>query len=791
MKKYIILILLVFVGQSDAQLQRYLQALSDHTILQGSPIGSTPVWNIIDSLTVALDSTIASLQKYGYNLGNYTTLGSAATASANDTSLLIVSSRVSITSNTTLSGPSSIQVNSGGRINITSGDTLFVNIPFYADRYQVFEGSGVVRFSAGVVDAVKPEWFGALGDGSTDDSFEFNKAIQAMPDSGGTLQLSAGSVFKIDSLEIFTDNITISGPEGSYGIIKIGSGQVVTGIGSDVFATNVSPAGVSTPLRNISFRNIRFIDQASGSKTHFQLSQITNLIFDNCIFVGDGSAASTGSFAAIRYEYSVNVNIINCTFENYVRSVPVVGNYGTPQNSALNNYPKLVFTGNKFFNTKAMMVHNHNDVSYGDQSDNGEFGQVRDSSMAVITGNIGRAMTSGSQAAIGLQHMSKCVVNNNVIIGYSTAIDAETADETIMDSNYIWGGGVRIATTNLDTSMYKVIFSNNYVDGAGIAGASGSGLVAITGVASDSSSSFIFDGNMIKNSKADGLFLNNVKNVIVATNQFIDNLQTAGFGNGGIGCPPTGYLHNIMIRNNQFINTDYSSPTMLYGVVVRGSSLKGISLIGNQYVNMATGDVFGESNAFRAMEISDQFKSRLGIYAPSDSLLFQTGSNKNIVFKPGAEGRVVIGDATSSYSGLTINGHTSAGTPDTTLYVYNDAGSTAEAGIFFGAAVNPFAANISSNPVSATAGTLKFRTKKAGTMTQAVTIDSLQNVAIGASNPSNASVKLDIQGTTGALRLPVLSTTQRNALTALEGMLIFNTTVDSLQFYNGTAWKNN
>ena len=41
----------------------------------------------------------------------------------------------------------------------------------------------------------------------------------------------------------------------------------------------------------------------------------------------------------------------------------------------------------------------------------------------------------------------------------------------------------------------------------------------------------------------------------------------------------------------------------------------------------------------------------------------------------------------------------------------------------------------------------------------------------------------------GRLTLPVLTTTQRDALTAVEGMIIFNTTTNKLNFYTGAAWE--
>lgn len=47
---------------------------------------------------------------------------------------------------------------------------------------------------------------------------------------------------------------------------------------------------------------------------------------------------------------------------------------------------------------------------------------------------------------------------------------------------------------------------------------------------------------------------------------------------------------------------------------------------------------------------------------------------------------------------------------------------------------------------------------------------------------------LKVDTTTGAFKLPVLTTTQRNALTPEEGMEIYNTTTKYIERYNGTSW---
>lgn len=53
-----------------------------------------------------------------------------------------------------------------------------------------------------------------------------------------------------------------------------------------------------------------------------------------------------------------------------------------------------------------------------------------------------------------------------------------------------------------------------------------------------------------------------------------------------------------------------------------------------------------------------------------------------------------------------------------------------------------------------------------------------------------SGTSLTITGSTGTVQLPTLTTTQRDALTAVNGMLIYNTTDSKIQAYAGGAWVN-
>lgn len=88
------------------------------------------------------------------------------------------------------------------------------------------------------------------------------------------------------------------------------------------------------------------------------------------------------------------------------------------------------------------------------------------------------------------------------------------------------------------------------------------------------------------------------------------------------------------------------------------------------------------------------------------------------------------------------------------------------------------------------AGVLRFSTAPTGgAITERVTITSDGNVGIATNSPAT-SARLEIASTTGALLVPRMTTTQRNALTAVNGMIIYNTTTATLQGYQNSGWTN-
>lgn len=75
------------------------------------------------------------------------------------------------------------------------------------------------------------------------------------------------------------------------------------------------------------------------------------------------------------------------------------------------------------------------------------------------------------------------------------------------------------------------------------------------------------------------------------------------------------------------------------------------------------------------------------------------------------------------------------------------------------------------------------------TFTQAMTLDTSGNLGIGTSSPS-ASAILDVQSTTKGVRMPNMTTTQKNAISSpATGLMVFDTTLAKLSVYSGVAWQ--
>ena len=84
-----------------------------------------------------------------------------------------------------------------------------------------------------------------------------------------------------------------------------------------------------------------------------------------------------------------------------------------------------------------------------------------------------------------------------------------------------------------------------------------------------------------------------------------------------------------------------------------------------------------------------------------------------------------------------------------------------------------------------------FVSDTAGTLAEAMRIDNSYGVAIGTGAATDASAILDVASTTRGFLAPRMNNTARDAIASpATGLMIYSTTDDLYQFYNGATWTN-
>jgi hypothetical protein len=124
-----------------------------------------------------------------------------------------------------------LQFQKGGYFTVANGVTVTINGPVEAGLYQIFSytGTGVVVFGSGSNSEVKPEWWGAKGDDSTDCTASMSAAATAASTTN-TLVLSNGTyrITGTTGTYALSARCNIKGQSPNTSIIKnVGTGHAV------------------------------------------------------------------------------------------------------------------------------------------------------------------------------------------------------------------------------------------------------------------------------------------------------------------------------------------------------------------------------------------------------------------------------------------------------------------------------------------------------------------------------------------------------------------------------------
>ncbi len=168
--------------------------------------------------------TPTDIKAYGpwVDVRNYASINAAVTAIGSDSTILLVPDAQTLTASLTVPSNIHLVILKGGSIVKASTYTLTISGPFEAGLYQVFSGfsAGNVTFGSGSIKEAYAEWWGAKGDGSTNDYTAFACAT-----------LSGAGIIKV--INTGSDYMVLSGnnPGGyTYGF-QVPSNTRVIGVG--------------------------------------------------------------------------------------------------------------------------------------------------------------------------------------------------------------------------------------------------------------------------------------------------------------------------------------------------------------------------------------------------------------------------------------------------------------------------------------------------------------------------------------------------------------------------------
>lgn len=330
-----------------------------------------------------------------------------------------------------LSIPSTITLHflRNGKLSINPGVTVTIYGSIIAVPKTIFSGSGSVVFSGKTIREVLPQWFGATGDGVTDDATAIQKSISSLT-NGGLVTFSQG-IYKVTStISITYSNITLRGVNNSSSVFLANTLvepllKIQGGFGTEKERITIQDLGLRVDGSHIStLLFLEYAEKITINHCYFEHLTLNNgqigIELDQgleSIFIRDNYFSSEyGIWKADEGSNPENIFIQRNTFERGgIKLIPVT--------TAMKN---LVISGNQFLNINRMS---------GDANGIELIGNPAGVNNVQITDNLFYAI---ERYGIKATQVIGLIISNNIMSGYSEE-NSNTYDGILLNEcqNYI------------------------------------------------------------------------------------------------------------------------------------------------------------------------------------------------------------------------------------------------------------------------------------------------------------------------------------------------------------------
>lgn len=221
----------------------------------------------------------------------YGTFAQAVTAC--DGKTLRIDTAISVPADITVPSTITLRFERGGKLVPASGKVVTLNCSIEAGLWQIFDTSAGGSFTGILqVPNVLPEWWGAAGDGVTDDTTPINAAITYVSTTGGTVSLGA-KIYKVGSL-VLKSGVYLVGKGGMKRTSGVVYGTRLLGTaGSDVITfpdASVNDVGVIGIRISSGRRSIAYLPTGATAITNIHLEDLyLNAPSAECIYISGQS----------------------------------------------------------------------------------------------------------------------------------------------------------------------------------------------------------------------------------------------------------------------------------------------------------------------------------------------------------------------------------------------------------------------------------------------------------------------------------------------------------------------